>query len=89
MCEEEEGGGGWHSQNLLAGEKGETKVWRWFKKQLGPIYEREICLESLGFYTILHGTKICIFPELSENEVGQKVQRGIKALQYNGIRAAD
>ena len=43
----------WHSQNLLAGEKGETKVWRWFKKQLGPIYEREICLESPGFYTTL------------------------------------
>ena len=49
--------GGWHSQNLLAGEKGETKVWRWFKKQLGPIYGREIFLESPGFYTTLHWTK--------------------------------
>ena len=26
---------------------------------------------------------------MSENEVGQKVQQGIKALQYNGIRAAN
>ena len=43
----------------------------------------------LAFTQPYNERKVQIIPGLSENEVGQKVQQGIKALQYNGIRAAD